>query len=296
MTVALHAEPANHASRRVAEKCGFVRVPGIIMLVPGSIALRGVIALIAFLEHGGEGRCLVEELAVATEEVVVDTNSGCAVRQVVPRLFRCHASPFGPKKKGPGLLRVLRPQCLRARLRRRPRPDAFLAPHRAVRARSRRRGDRLQIETLFCVIGGSMGGMQVLQWTAAYPQRVFSALPVACSTRHSAQNIAFHELGRQAVMADPEWHHGRYFEQGTHPHRGQVDDDELRGVRHEHQQPLLRLQAQLPNLWIPLPDSYLAYKRQRDRWAYGGFQIVKKHWRRFLPGRSLLTRGGIGGS
>jgi homoserine O-acetyltransferase len=62
--------------------------------------------------------------------------------------------------------------------------------------------------------------MQALQWTAAYPKRVFSALAVACSTRHSAQNIAFHELGRQAVMADPDWHHGRYFEKGTHPHRG----------------------------------------------------------------------------
>jgi homoserine O-acetyltransferase len=80
--------------------------------------------------------------------------------------------------------------------------------------------DRLGVETLFCVIGGSMGGMQVLQWTAAYPERVFSALPVACSTRHSAQNIAFHELGRQAVMADPDWRGGRYFDQGTHPHRG----------------------------------------------------------------------------
>jgi homoserine O-acetyltransferase len=80
--------------------------------------------------------------------------------------------------------------------------------------------DRLGVETLFCVIGGSMGGMQVLQWTAAYPERVFSALPVACATRHSAQNIAFHELGRQAVMADPDWRGGRYFDQGTHPHRG----------------------------------------------------------------------------
>ena len=66
--------------------------------------------------------------------------------------------------------------------------------------------DRLGIETLFCVVGGSMGGMQALQWTAAYPDRVFSVLAVACSTRHSAQNIAFHELGRQAVMADPDWH------------------------------------------------------------------------------------------
>ena len=80
--------------------------------------------------------------------------------------------------------------------------------------------DRLGIETLFCVVGGSMGGMQALQWTAAYPERVFSTLAIACSTRHSAQNIAFHELGRQAVMADPDWHGGRYFDDGTHPHRG----------------------------------------------------------------------------
>src|SRR5258706_700642 len=80
--------------------------------------------------------------------------------------------------------------------------------------------DRLGIGTLFCVVGGSMGGMQALQWTAAFPARVFSVLAVACSTRHSAQNIAFHELGRQAVMADPDWHGGRYFEKDTHPHRG----------------------------------------------------------------------------
>src|SRR6201999_55294 len=80
--------------------------------------------------------------------------------------------------------------------------------------------DHLGIETLFSVVGGSMGGMQALQWTAAYPARVFSILAIACSTRHSAQNITFHELGRQAVMADPEWHNGRYFEKGTQPHRG----------------------------------------------------------------------------
>lgn len=80
--------------------------------------------------------------------------------------------------------------------------------------------DRLGIETLFGVVGGSMGGMQVLQWTAAYPDRVFSALPIACATRHSAQNIAFHEVGRQAVMADPDWRGGRYVEEGTDPHRG----------------------------------------------------------------------------
>jgi homoserine O-acetyltransferase/O-succinyltransferase len=80
--------------------------------------------------------------------------------------------------------------------------------------------DRLGIETLFSVAGGSMGGMQVLQWAVSYPKRVFSALPLATATRHSAQNIAFHEVGRQAVMADPEWKNGRYFAAGTRPHRG----------------------------------------------------------------------------
>jgi homoserine O-acetyltransferase len=80
--------------------------------------------------------------------------------------------------------------------------------------------DHLGIDTVFAVAGGSMGGMQVLQWAASYPDRVFAALPIACSTRHSAQNIAFHEVGRQAVMADPEWRGGRYLVEGTNPRRG----------------------------------------------------------------------------
>jgi homoserine O-acetyltransferase len=80
--------------------------------------------------------------------------------------------------------------------------------------------DHLGIDSLFAVAGGSMGGMQVLQWAASYPDRVFVALPIACATRHSAQNIAFHEVGRQAVMADPEWRAGRYLAEGTNPRRG----------------------------------------------------------------------------
>jgi homoserine O-acetyltransferase len=80
--------------------------------------------------------------------------------------------------------------------------------------------DRLGIDTLFAVAGGSMGGMQVLQWAVSYPDRVFAALPIAAATRHSAQNIAFHEVGRQAVMADPEWRGGRYFAEGVSPRRG----------------------------------------------------------------------------
>jgi homoserine O-acetyltransferase len=80
--------------------------------------------------------------------------------------------------------------------------------------------DHLGIETLFCVIGGSMGGMQVLQWAATYPERVFAAAPLACTARHSAQNIAFHELGRQAIMADPDWCGGAYQAEGRRPGRG----------------------------------------------------------------------------
>ena len=80
--------------------------------------------------------------------------------------------------------------------------------------------DHLGIDMVFAVVGGSMGGMQVLQWAASYPERVFAALPIACATRHSAQNIAFHEVGRQAVMADPEWRGGRYFAEGASPRRG----------------------------------------------------------------------------
>ncbi|MFG1360017.1 homoserine O-acetyltransferase MetX [Xanthobacter pseudotagetidis] len=80
--------------------------------------------------------------------------------------------------------------------------------------------DHLGIEKLLCVAGGSMGGMQVLQWAASYPERVFSALPIATGARHSAQNIAFHEVGRQAVMADPDWRGGRYLADGVTPHRG----------------------------------------------------------------------------
>jgi homoserine O-acetyltransferase len=80
--------------------------------------------------------------------------------------------------------------------------------------------DHLGIDKLFAVIGGSMGGMQVLQWAATYPDRVFAAVPIACAARHSAQNIAFHEVGRQAIMADPEWRNGAYQAEGTNPARG----------------------------------------------------------------------------
>jgi homoserine O-acetyltransferase/O-succinyltransferase len=80
--------------------------------------------------------------------------------------------------------------------------------------------DRLGIDQLLCVLGGSMGGMQVLQWAASFPERVFAAVPIACAARHSSQNIAFHEVGRQAVMADPDWCGGKYSELGKNPRKG----------------------------------------------------------------------------
>jgi homoserine O-acetyltransferase len=79
---------------------------------------------------------------------------------------------------------------------------------------------RLGIDTLFSVVGGSMGGMQVLQWATQYRDRVFSAMPIATAARHSAQNIAFHEVGRQAIMADPEWRGGRYLAESARPSAG----------------------------------------------------------------------------
>jgi len=80
--------------------------------------------------------------------------------------------------------------------------------------------DHLGIDMLLCVAGGSMGGMQVLQWAASFPDRVFAAMPIATAARHSSQNIAFHEVGRQAVMADPDWRQGRYLEEGVIPTKG----------------------------------------------------------------------------
>ncbi|MBN8926924.1 MAG: homoserine O-acetyltransferase [Rhodospirillales bacterium 69-11] len=80
--------------------------------------------------------------------------------------------------------------------------------------------EHLGIARLFAVVGGSMGGMQVLQWAALYPDAVFAALPIATAAHHSAQNIAFHEVGRQAIFADPDWQGGRYWESGRIPARG----------------------------------------------------------------------------
>lgn len=80
--------------------------------------------------------------------------------------------------------------------------------------------DRLGIDNLFSVIGGSMGGMQVLEWATRYKERVFSVVAMASCAQESPQNIGFHEVCRQAIMADPEWRDGRYLEENTLPKKG----------------------------------------------------------------------------
>jgi homoserine O-acetyltransferase len=71
--------------------------------------------------------------------------------------------------------------------------------------------DHLGIAKLLCVVGGSIGGMQVLEWSVRYPEMVFSAIPLATTMRHSALAIAFNEVARQSIMADPHWNHGNYY-------------------------------------------------------------------------------------
>ena len=79
--------------------------------------------------------------------------------------------------------------------------------------------DYLGIARLLAVAGGSMGGMQALEWAVSYPDRVAAAIPIAATARHSPQQIAFNEVGRQAIMADPDWNGGNYYS-GRPPGRG----------------------------------------------------------------------------
>ncbi len=80
--------------------------------------------------------------------------------------------------------------------------------------------DHLGIDQLAAVIGGSMGGMLALEWASAMPDRLRMAMPIAAAARHTAQNIAFYEVGRQAIMADPHWHEGAYTDYGVVPEKG----------------------------------------------------------------------------
>jgi homoserine O-acetyltransferase len=83
-----------------------------------------------------------------------------------------------------------------------------------------RLADHLGIQRFAAVIGGSLGAMQALQWTLSYPERVRHSIVIACAPNLSAQNIAFNEVARQAIMTDPDFHGGHYYEHNTQPTRG----------------------------------------------------------------------------
>lgn len=83
-----------------------------------------------------------------------------------------------------------------------------------------RLADRLGIEQWAAVVGGSLGGMQALQWTISYPERIRNCISIAAAPRLSAQNIAFNEVARQAIITDPDFHAGNFTDEGTIPKRG----------------------------------------------------------------------------
>ncbi|HEY9381045.1 MAG TPA: homoserine O-acetyltransferase, partial [Burkholderiales bacterium] len=83
-----------------------------------------------------------------------------------------------------------------------------------------RLADHLGIERFAAVMGGSLGAMQALQWTISYPDRVANSLVIAAAPKLSAQNIAFNEVARQAIITDPDFHGGNYYEHGVIPQRG----------------------------------------------------------------------------
>ncbi|HYI96034.1 MAG TPA: homoserine O-acetyltransferase [Bryobacteraceae bacterium] len=145
--------------------------------------------------------------------------------------------------------------------------------------------NHLGIERLLAVAGGSMGGMQVLEWAVAYPEAVACAIPIATTSRHSAQQIAFNEVGRQAIMADPDWCDGDYYNKKP-PARGlsvarmvghitYMSDDSMRekfGRRFRTQEPLPDFSS------VFEVESYLRYRGSQfvDRFDANSYLYITK--------------------
>jgi homoserine O-acetyltransferase/O-succinyltransferase len=145
--------------------------------------------------------------------------------------------------------------------------------------------DHLGIRKLLAVAGGSMGGMQVLEWAVAYPDAVAAAIPIAATARHSAQQIAFNEVGRQAIMADPDFAGGNYY--GNKPparglavarmvgHITYMSDDSMRekfGRR-------FRTQEEMPDFGNVFEvESYLRYRGSQfvDRFDANSYLFITK--------------------
>jgi homoserine O-acetyltransferase len=145
--------------------------------------------------------------------------------------------------------------------------------------------DRLGIVRLLAVAGGSMGGMQALEWAVAYPDSVACVMPIASTARHSAQQIAFNEVGRQAIMADPDWSDGAYY--GKKPparglavarmvgHITYMSDDSMRekfGRRFRNQEPGFHFGFDFE------VESYLRYRGSQfvDRFDANSYLYITK--------------------
>jgi homoserine O-acetyltransferase len=113
--------------------------------------------------------------------------------------------------------------------------------------------EALGIQSLFLVIGAGMGGMQALNWASAYPRRVFACATVASAARQSAQNIAMAELGRQAIMADPDWRGGGYAAHGVRPTKGMA---------------VARMAVQVSSLSEQSVRARIEDARQRERFKF----------------------------
>jgi homoserine O-acetyltransferase len=118
----------------------------------------------------------------------------------------CHGST-GPRSTNPNSLRYYGPDFPQVTVTDWVRSQALLADH-------------LGVERFAAIAGGSLGAMQALQWAITFPERVAHALVIAAAPRLSAQNIAFNEIARQAILTDPSFHEGRYLEQNDNPARG----------------------------------------------------------------------------
>jgi homoserine O-acetyltransferase/O-succinyltransferase len=145
--------------------------------------------------------------------------------------------------------------------------------------------DYLGITRLLAVSGGSMGGMQALEWAVAYPDAVAAAIPIATTARHSAQQIAFNEVGRQAIMADPDWNEGSYYGRKL-PARGlavarmvghitYMSDDSMRekfGRRMRNQSPTWNFEVDFE------VESYLRYRGSQfvDRFDANSYLYITK--------------------
>lgn len=134
----------------------------------------------------------------------IDTRRFCVVS--VNNLGGCHGST-GPKSINPATQRPFGPDFPVVTVRDWVRSQALLA-------------DRLGIRRWAAVIGGSLGGMQAIQWAIDFPERVANVVAIACAPRLSAQNIAFNEIARQAILSDPDFADGHYLDRGTAPIAG----------------------------------------------------------------------------